>query len=159
MSGTTENPEQSLPLPTARLLLEPAALSIAAGGCWALAAAVLGRAMPDVIGALLAGMAAALAAALAMLLIRPWRPRALVTWPFVFLAGTVIHLLAVLAGGMLLYSASIYGTVSTWLCLVVSYWVGLFGLVRVYGSCMRQTAAAGPDSPRARDTTSTEPSE
>lgn len=127
--------------------------------CWAAAAGGLGRPRDDVIAPLLAGALAAAAAVLAMLLIRPWRTRPMTAWPFVFLAGTVIHLLGTLAGGMLLYFASHFGSVGTWLCLVGSYWAALFGLVRVYGSCMKQSAPPGTNTPEPRDPASTGHSE
>ena len=150
---------ESVTLPTVRLLLIPALLSAAVGAVWAGGAAILQRPGEDVIGGLLAGVAAAAAVALAMLLIGPWRLRPLTTMPFVFLAGTVVQAVATLGGGFLLYSATRFGTTATWLCLVAAYWAGLFGLVRIYGSHMKRFAPTDRERSVAQETGAAESSE
>jgi len=159
MWTTIKSADQPIRLPTAKLLLVPALSCLVVGGGWAGIAALLQFGKEDIIGAILAGLVPALAVVVAMVLIRPWHARPVTTWPFVFLAGTVIGLLATLAGGLVLYFASSYGTVGTWLCLVVCYWAGLFGLVWVYGSCMKRRASVGSLPSTSREPPRAEPME
>jgi hypothetical protein len=84
-----------------------------------------------------------------MVAIRPWRTRPLIRWPFVFLAGTLVQTVLTLLGGLLLYFASFGESIGTWLCLVVSFWAGLAGLVWVYGSHMKRAAPAGSSAAAA----------
>lgn len=139
----TAKPEHIITLPTAPLVLIPAAGCILVAACWAGVAWLLTGRVHPATGALLAGAAAAGAAMISMLAIGPWRARPLTRWPFVFLAGTLLQMLLTLLGGLLVYFASFGDTAGTWLCLVVSYWAGLAGLVWVYGSHMKRTAPAG----------------
>jgi hypothetical protein len=148
----TNRPEPIFSLPTGRLLLIPPAGCILVGAFWSGGAAVLGAGALEAVGALLAGVAAAVATLLSMLLIGPWRKRSVIRWPFVFLAGTLLQTLLTLAGGFLLYSATPYGTVAMWLCLVVAFWAGLVGLVRIYGSHVRRLAPANGERPVAEET-------
>jgi hypothetical protein len=140
-SATAEGPR--LALPTASLLIRPTIHCVVVGAIWAAGAALLGLSLDDALGALAAGGGAAVAFIVSMLLIRPWRKRPTTVWPFVFLLGTLIVTPFTLGVGLLLYSATRLGTVSTWLCLVASFWAGLWGLVQVYGSFMRRNAPPG----------------
>jgi len=155
----TTKPERIITLPTGRLLLTPTVACIVVATCWAGVTAAVGAGAHQALGAGLAGAAAAGAAVVSMLLIAPWRRRPADRWPFVFLAGTLLQMLLTLVGGFLLYSASFGDTVSTWLCLVVSYWAGLAGVVWVYGSHMKRWAPPGGAPPVARQAASAEPSE
>jgi hypothetical protein len=66
-------------------------------------------------------------------------------------------MIATLALGFLLYSATSYGTLGMWLSLVVSFWAALFGLVSVYASHMRRLTpdGNGAASTRSLDSEST----
>jgi len=149
--------DAGISLPTARLLLVSAAGCLLVGACWAGLAWLIGGGPRTALAALLAGAAAAGAAIVAMGAVTPWRRRPLIRWPFVFLAGTVLQALLTLLGGLVLYSASLGEAIGTWLCLVVSYWAGLAGLVWVYGSHMKRTAPAGPP-PAADEKAASSPS-
>ena len=156
---TTAKPEHIITLPTAPLVLIPAAGCILVGACWAGVAWLLTGRVHLAAGALLAGAATAGAAIISMLAIRPRRARPITRWPFVFLAGTLLQMLLSLVGGLLIYFASFGDTAGTWACLVVSYWAGLAGLVWVYSSHMKRTAPAGPPptvSEKAASSQSTE---
>ena len=134
------DPLPEIRLPTRQLLLIPAVSCVVLSGIWAGAAALMGRDSNEVTGALAAGAVALAAAWLGILLIQPWRSRETTRWPFIFLAGISIQLFATLGGGFLLYFATPFGTAGSWLCLVVCFWAGLYGLVHVYGSHMKQHA-------------------
>jgi CDP-diglyceride synthetase len=158
MTATTK-PERIITLPTGRLLLTPTAGCIVVAACWAGVAAAVGAGAHHALGAGLAGAVATAAAVVSMLLIAPWRKRPAIRWPFVFLAGILLQMLLTLVGGLVLYSASFGDTASTWLCLVVSFWAGLAGVVWVYGSHMKRWAPAGGAPPVARQAASVESSE
>lgn len=129
-------------LPTGRLVLAAIAGGLVVGDCWALGALVgeFGRA--EVVGAALSGAAASVAGVVAVLVIGPWKSRSLLRWPFVFLAATMAQIVFALALGLLIYSRTSYGTVGAWLCLVLSSWAVLFGMVRVYASHMKRFSPA-----------------
>jgi hypothetical protein len=146
---TADKTELAISLPTARLLLIPAIGCVLVGACWAGVTILLTGGAHRALGALLAGGAAASAALISMLTIRPWRTRPLIRWPFVFLAGTLVQTVLTLLGGLLLYFASFGESIGTWLCLVVSFWAGLAGLVWVYGSHMKRAAPAGSSAAAA----------
>ena len=78
----------------------------------------------------------------AVLVIGPWKSRSLLRWPFVFLAATMAQIVFALALGLLIYFRTSYGTVGAWLCLVLSSWAVLFGMVRVYASHMKRFSPA-----------------
>jgi hypothetical protein len=134
----------AIALPAARLLVVPALACLFVGACWAGVTLLLNGDGVSALGALLAGTAAAGAASISMCIIRPWRRRLLIRWPFVFLAGTLLQMLLTLLGGLVLYFASLGEAIGTWLCLVASFWAGLAGLVWVYGSHMKRAAPAKP---------------
>ncbi len=155
----TGKADRRISLPLGRLLRATLPGCLIVGAIWAAVAAAIGSGSADVIGGLLGGTCAAGAAVISIVLIRPWRPLSTVQWPFVFLLCTMLYTAATLGLGFLLYSVTAWGTVSTWLCLVVSYWVGLAGLVRVYGSHMKRMAPSGGQPPADPEAASTEPSE
>lgn len=144
MQDQVPNYEHPLTLPTVRLLLIAAIVGPMVGTVWAVAAWLVGSERAHVWGSLLAGVASGLAGVLAIVLIGPWQARPLIRWPFIFLLGTMIQLVATLGGGILLYFATPFRAVSTWLCLVVSFWAVLFGLVRAYGSHVKRYGSARP---------------
>jgi hypothetical protein len=138
--------ELALALPTGRLLLIPAVACLLVGAGWAGVTMLVGGALQAALGALLASASAAGAAVVSMLAIGPWRRRPLIRWPFVFLVGTLLQTLLTLLGGLLLYFAAFAEAIGTWLCLVVSFWAGLAGLVCVYGSHVKRATSAEPVS-------------
>ena len=156
MSG--DKADLTIALPTARLLVLPAAACLLVGAVWAGATLLISGETHTALGALLAGAAAASAAVISMLAIGPWRRRPLIRWPFVFLAGTLLQTALTLLGGLVLYFASLGEAIGTWLCLVASFWAGLAGLVRVYGSHVKRAVPAeepstAPGTPASRPST------
>lgn len=93
--------------------------------------------------ALLAGAAAGSALLIALLGIRPWKPRFLGQWPFAVLRASVVSMGLSLAFLVLLYSASHPDPAVFGLATVGAWFVGLLCLVAAYGSHIKGIAA-GP---------------
>lgn len=130
--------EDCIKLPAGRFFLRCGISGILTGVIWGLAAwAGWGR--EDLfLGALLAGLGASLAAFIPMTALRIWVPRPLVRWPFIILAITMLQTLLTLGVGFVLHFAILLGAISTWLCLVVSYWIVLSVLTGTYARAIKQ---------------------
>jgi len=145
--------EQPVTLPTGTLLIVATACSVLAASGWAAGCFTLGKdtafAMSGVVGALVVG-ACSIAA---ILLMQPWNPKPLYRWPMVWIACSMGRLLATLALGLLLYSATPFGTRSLWMGIVVAYAVTLVGETRVYASHMKRFSPSAtlprPESTRS----------
>jgi len=122
-------------LPTAALFAAPFAGSIA------IAALVIAWAATNnssaMSAAICGGAAAAIAHGLAVLAIRPWKPRHLGRWAFTVLASTGVSILAVLILMLSLYSATRPDRVVFALTTAGSWTGGLFALVAAYARIIR----------------------
>ena len=140
------NPDDhpSIALPAARLLLVPPTAALGIGCVYVIFCLVLSFPVSDVLSAATAAVGAALAGLLSVVTIRPWRSMPVVTAPFLILLATLLFVAGTLAVGFLLHFPAQFGTIHMWLCLVLSFWAGLFGLVCVYSSHMKRGASTGP---------------
>ena len=137
------NPDEVMTsLPTGRLVIASIVGGLALGDGWAIGALAGGFGRVEAMGAVLAGAAATVAGVAAVLVVSPWKSRSIMTWPFIFLIATMAQIALTLALGLLIYFRTSYGTVGAWLCLVLSSWAVLFGMVRVYASHMKRFSPA-----------------
>jgi hypothetical protein len=144
----TNPAEQQVVLPTVRLLAAAWVACLVAGGAWAGVLLVLGQGATAAVTGLVGAGAVAVAALVALLAIRPWRPRSLAVWPIVWVAGSMVRLLTTLGVAYLLYSATPYHSRMLWFAVLVAYLAALVGETRVYALSMRRFApdGAGPSS-------------
>jgi len=134
-------------LPTGRLLAAAMVLSAIVGFGW-LAAVLIGGG-PSVVafGGLAAAGVVAVATAVALLAIQPWRERSLFVWPAVWLMHTYIRLVLALGGAFLLYSATPLSSKGVWLAAVLTYLAVMVGESRVYVTSMRSMTRVSSDPP------------
>lgn len=149
------NPDDhpAITLPAARMLLVPSSAALGIGLLYFLVGLLARLPAVETRSAAAAGLGVALASLASTLAIRPWRPLPVVTAPFIVLLATLLFVAGTLAAGFLLHFPARLGTVHMWLCLVLAFWAGLFGLVRVYGSHMKRgaTTPASPSPPPGTD--------
>lgn len=133
-------------LPTRRLIAVAWAAAIVAGLVVAGVIAAIGPAAgAPVNGAAAAGIVGVVAT-LAVIALMPWRPRALLQWPVVWLAASFVRLMATMGGTYLLYSATHFGGKSLWLAVLVVYLAAMVGETRVYATSMRRFAPGGAEA-------------
>lgn len=123
-TATTRN-EVTFALPTTRLLMSVALAAAMAGAGWVAVAIVIGQ-PPDVQWAGLMGAGVVLVVGvLGVLAMAPWRARPTSTWMTLWLAGTVIRMLAAPALTFLLYFATPLNAVALTLAVAVAYLIVL----------------------------------
>jgi hypothetical protein len=116
----------------------------AVAGVWCAIGLALGRDRGFLLGGAAAAGTVATSASVAIILLRPWRPRRLAEWPFAWLAGSFVRLVLTLAGAFLIYSAPFHGLGGMWLAAAVmmAYLAALIGETRVYAATMRRYGSA-----------------
>jgi hypothetical protein len=132
-------------LPTASFLKWQAVMGLGVGLIWAVIT-WLTSGLHAAIGPALAGGCASLAGWAGVLIIMPWKPRSMMIWPMLVMVGTGLVMIFTLAAGFVLHFAAHRGTISVWLCLVVSFWAVLAATVRVFAGVAKGTAGADPSS-------------
>jgi len=135
-------PEASLP---ALPLLAGASLpALVIGGGWALVGTLLERPAAVLVG-LGGGAAVAVAGALSILLLAPWKRRSLGVLPFLWLAASGGRFVLTIAGGLLLYSSPALERTDhptdLWFAILLAYVAVLFTETRVYAAAMRNATA------------------
>lgn len=160
-NGTTGNAsidaaERKATLPTASFLIVIWATAAAAGAAFAAGALLLGFGGAAAVNGLAGAGVVAGAASLVIFALRPWRPRALLNWPVVWVAASFVRLLATLAGTYLLYSATHLGGRSLWMAVALAYLAVMFGETRVYAMSMRRFAPPAPLAPGAAEASTPE---
>jgi hypothetical protein len=127
---------RTVTLPTAALIAAAWGACAAVAAAWCAIGLALGRERGFFLGGAAAAATVAAAASVAILALRPWRPRSLAQWPFAWLAGSLVRLVLTLAGAFLLYSAPFHGLGGMWLAAAV-----------VYAATMRRHGPAPPGPP------------
>ena len=135
---TSAYTEDGIKLPATRFFFRCSLAGAMTGFIWGMVAGIGWANLGLFLGALLAGLGASLAIVLPMIALRLWNPRPLVRWPFIVLALTMLQTLLTLGVGFVLHFAILLGTISTWMCLVVSYWIVLSVLVGTYAKTIKQ---------------------
>ncbi|MCA9296489.1 MAG: hypothetical protein KC983_08225 [Phycisphaerales bacterium] len=135
--------ERKVTLPTAPLLGAAWIAAILATIASALVVYIWKRDVDWVVSALLGGCVVAGASTVALLAIRPWHAKALMTWPMVWVAGSFLRLLVTVAGTFLLYSATRFGTLGLVLAVMAAYFAVQVGESRIYAGSMKRHAPAG----------------
>ena len=124
-------PEPTMTMPTARLIGAIALGAVLSCGLWMAAVA----AGPWSREAIFAGPYGAgtvlLIGLLGVLVMSPWRPRAMLDWWTMWLAATVLRLLLTPVAGYLLYSATSLALEPLFLSIAASYFVTLLTEVAV----------------------------
>jgi hypothetical protein len=145
---TTPRPDDvAVRLPTARLLAVALVTCVIVGGGW-LAAVLLGGGPGELAyGGLAAAGAVAVATAVALMAVQPWRERSIYVWPALWLMHTYIRLVVALAGTFLLYSATPLKSRGVWLAAALAYVAVMVGESRVYVTSMRSMTRVNSDPP------------
>jgi hypothetical protein len=139
-------------LPTGTLIGVAWGACGAVAGAWCAIGLAFGLDRGFFLGGAGAAATVATSASVAIIFLRPWRPRRLAEWPFVWLAGSFVRLVLTLAGAFLLYSAPFHGLGGMWLAAAVmmAYLAALIGETRVYAATMRRYGSA-PIGPPATE--------
>jgi|SRR5688572_926670 len=140
MPAVTSN-EATFALPTLRLLMSVALSAALSGAGWVAVTLALGQPV-DVQWAGVMGAGVVLVVCLlGVLAMAPWRARPTSTWMTLWLAGTVLRMLAAPALTFLLYSATPLNAVALTLAVAVAYLIVLLTeTVTIAHSVSRATA-------------------
>ena len=126
-------------LPTVPFIVAGCAGSAIAGAGWAIVGALLGGGAVDVlIGAAAAGVVGT-AVLLSILVVAPWRPKPLQTWPIVWVAGSFVRLIASMGGVYLLYSATPLGGFQTLMAVGIVYATTVIGEAMVFARYLQSS--------------------
>ncbi len=143
--------EREVTLPTGRFLAVIWIAALGAGAAFAAGAVLLGLGDAAAWNGPIGAGVVAVAASLVVLGLRPWRPRAMLNWPVLWVASSFVRLLATLAGTYLLYSATQSGGRSLWMAVALAYLAVMVGETRVYAMSMRRVAPVAPAAPGAAE--------
>ena len=146
---TTVPTTKLVALPTGLLIWAAWAACALAGGAWGLVAFALGQRGPVAFTGPAAAGVVAVAATVALLVIRPWRPKPAFTWANVWMAGSFLRLVITLAGVFLLYSATPLRGRNVWFAAVLAYVAVMVCETRIFAGSMKRLAP--PDLTRILD--------
>lgn len=137
---------QRVSLPTGRLAAAGCGSAGLVGVMWAVLAWGLGQAEAWWMAGLAGGVVVAAACVVALVAIQPWREREVFRWALVWMAGSMVRMVATLGLTLLLYSAppqpaaSIQGSTGLWFAVAACYMAALLAETRVYASYMKRVA-------------------
>ena len=136
-SGRHASPAQrKVTLPTGRLLLSATGAALGAGALAELVFRVLDPEPSRSGYGLASGLIVLVAAVAVLLVLRPWVPRALQTWPMLWVAGSFGRMVCTLGLTAVVYSAALPGA-ELWLGVVACYVLVMLAETRVYVGAMR----------------------
>ncbi len=130
-------------LPTVPLLLIALASCAAAAALWTAATVVAGHAAAVIVSGLYAAGVVALSAAISLVVIRPWKPRSLMTLPFVWMGGSLLRVVGVLGLSILLYFSLPFEPGPFLIAVVLAYLATLLGETWMYVRSIRLIPATG----------------
>lgn len=143
MTVTTDNPAmRETTLPTARLLVTVVVACAVVAALWTAVVVALGQPRDRVMLGAVGAAVVTVASTVALAVVRPWRPKPLMRWPHVWVAGSFLRMAVTIAGCFLLYSAPPFAANGRWLALAVgvAYVAAMVGETRVYAVSMRRFA-------------------
>ena len=139
-TAATNPAQQAVALPTIRFLLVIWWICPAIALLWCGIMLVTGQGWPIASAGVVASGLVAVTSTIMLLILTPWRPKALMRWPILWMSGHFLRLLLTPAGGLLLYSATPYGDLWFWLAVVAVYLATLAGETRLYVQSMNRLA-------------------
>jgi hypothetical protein len=138
--------ERRVTLPTRPLMVVIWVTAVLVAIAWAALFAIVRRdGWPVWLGGGAAGVVA-VSATLALAIIRPWHPRALGTWPMLWVLASFLKWPPTLAGAFLLYSATPLSKGALGVSVLVAYLAVLAGETRVYAETMKRLVPSGNES-------------
>lgn len=130
-------------LPTAPLMLIALISCAAAAVVWTAGAVLLGRSAAVILSGLYASGVVAVSAAISLVVIRPWKPRSLMTLPFVWMGGSLLRVVGVLGLSILLYFSLPLEPGPFLIAVVLAYLATLLGETWMYVRSIRLIPATG----------------
>ena len=125
MPAATTTKEPTFALPTVRLLMSVALSAALAGAGWVAVTLALGQPADVQWAGLMGAVVVLIVGLLGVLAMAPWRARPASTWMTLWLAATVLRMLAAPALTFLLYSATPLNAVALTLAVAVAYLIVL----------------------------------
>ncbi len=129
---TSQHNIQSGVLPTGRLLATAVGIGGLVGLAWWSAVSLGGGSSQWAAAGLYAAAVVSAGSVLALLAIRPWKRRSLMSWPFVWLAGSGVRMLITLVLTVLLYSAFSLDPAALGIAVVTAYLATLLSETWMY---------------------------
>jgi len=137
--------ERRVTLPTRPLMLVIWVTAALVAIVWAVVFVFVSRdGWPAWLGGAAAGVVA-VSATLALVIIRPWRPRALAEWPTLWVVASFLKWPPTLAGAFLLYSATPLSKGALAASVLAAYVAVLAGETRVYAETMKRFVPSGSE--------------
>jgi len=133
----------SATLPTGRFLAVIYGIGLLVAPAWWAVTRGLGRPVAEQWMGLAAAAIVAGCATLALLAVRPWKRRSMLSLPFVWLGSSLLRMVAVLIVSILLYFAFSLEIASLLIAVVVAYLATLAGETVVYVHSVRVLPPAG----------------
>jgi len=134
-------------LPVTPFLVAAGVIPALCAVVWGAVTTILDRSRTEVIGGVIGAGVVGVCTALAVIAIRPWVPKSLMTWPFIWMSSSLLRAVVTIGVTLLIYSATQFGTVSLWLAVGMTYVATLTGETRVYAAAMGKACGGRP--PRA----------
>lgn len=148
MTPTMIADEPTLSLPTVPVVAAVLGGSAASAGGWWAVTAMLGSDQATLVAGLAGAAVVGVVGVVAVLVLAPWRSRPVSFWWTLWLAGTVLRLLATPAVTFLLYSATSLSAVPLTLSVAVTYLVALFAETAVIARHVNRVLASPASSSR-----------